>query len=195
MAKATKAESDATADRVLSTAATLFAANGFASVGLEQVAATAGVTRGAVYHHFASKRGLFEAVAGRAQRGVAAAVVEAADAAPDPWSGILAGCRAFLIASLSDTHRRILLVDAPSVLGWSVWRQQDADASARHLEEALRELSDEGVISIHSVSGTTTLISGAMNEAALHIAESENPDETLESIWIDLERMLAAFRV
>jgi len=195
MAKATKAESEATAERVRSTAAALFAAHGFAVVGLEQVATAANVTRGAVYHHFTNKRELFEAVASRAQQNVADLVVDAAEAEADPWAGLLAGCRAFLTASLSDTHRRILLIDAPSVLGWSAWRQQDANASGRHLEEALRELSDDGVISVHSVVGTATLLSGAMNEAALHIAEAENSSATLESVWVDLARIMAALRV
>jgi len=194
MAKATKAESEATAERVRSTAAALFASHGFATVGLEQIALAANVTRGAVYHHFTSKRGLFEAVANRAQQEVADAVSGAANAEPDPWAGLLAGCRAFLTASLSNAHRRVLLVDAPSVLGWAVWRKQDASASGQRLEEALRELSDGGVISIHSVAGTAALLSGAMNEAALHIAESEDASAAFESVWVDLERMLAAFR-
>lgn len=195
MAKTTKLESEATAERIRSLAAALFAADGFAAAGLEQIASAAHVTRGAVYHHFSSKRGLFEAVASRAQHEVAAMVVEAAEAQTDPWAGLLAGCRAFLTASLSDEHRRILLIDAPAVLGWAVWRQQDASASGRHLEGALRELAENGVISVHSVAGASALLSGSMNEAALFIAETDDPSAAFESVWVDLERMLAAFRV
>jgi len=133
-------------------------------------------------------------VAQQAQNRVAEAVMAAADAEPDPWVGLLAGCRAFLTASLSDSHRRVLLIDAPAVLGWSVWRQQDASASGRQLENALRDLSADGVISIHSVPGATALLSGAMNEAALYIADTEDPMVALTSVWADLERMMAAYR-
>lgn len=194
MVKTTKAESEATAERIRCTAAELFATHGFAGIGLEQIAAAADVTRGAVYHHFSGKRELFEVVANRAQQRVADAVVESAATEPDPWAGLLAGCRAFLIASLSEPHRRILLIDAPSVLGWSTWRSQDAGASGRQLNDAVQELADAEVISVHSPSGMAVLLSGAMNEAALHIAEAENPSATLEAVWVDLERLLAGLR-
>ena len=67
----------------------------------------------------------------------------AAEAAGGSWDGLVAGSRAFLDASVADVHRRILLVDAPAVLGWTTWREQDAAASGRLLTEALTDLIAE----------------------------------------------------
>lgn len=194
VARASKQDSEETARRILSEAEALFAGRGYAGVGLEEIADAASVTRGAVYHHFGSKKGLFEAVAGRTQQKVADAVVQAAARQPNSWEGLRAGCRAFLTASLSDGARRILLVDAPSVLGWNAWRHQDADASALHLRDALMELVALGAIEVRSVAGATALLSGAMNEAALCIADSDRRDDALEDALVDLFRILDGLR-
>ena len=188
MPRATKEQSEITGRRILATASELFATRGFAAVGLEEVAAGAGVTRGAVYHHYAGKKGLFEAVAAAAQQRVAADVATAAD----DWDGFLAGCRMFLTAALADENRQILLVDAPAVLGWSTWRAQDV--SARHLAEALTDLAAAGEIAVQSPGATTALLSGAMNEAALTIAFSADRDAALALFWPDLERLLMSLR-
>jgi AcrR family transcriptional regulator len=100
MPRRTKAQSDATAAEVRKAARDLFATHGYAAVGLERVAVAAGVTRGAVYHHFGSKEGLFAAVLAEVHAMVGSSVAEAADqvwaASGDPWGSFEAGCRAFL---------------------------------------------------------------------------------------------------
>ncbi|GAA3383760.1 TetR/AcrR family transcriptional regulator [Cryptosporangium minutisporangium] len=194
MPRASKEQSEATARRVLATATTLFAERGYAAVGLEEVAAAADVTRGAVYHHYAGKMGLFEAVADAVAQRVGSAVAAAADAEPDPWAGLLAGCRAFLAAGVTDDTRRILLIDAPAVLGWQTWHGQDARASARHLQDAIEALAARGDVRVHSAAGTAALLSGAMNEAALRIAAAPDPASELEILWRDLERLLSGLR-
>jgi len=85
------------------------------------------------------------------------------------------------------------LIDAPAVLGWDTWRRQDAATSARHLEEALTELVEAGVVEVASVPATTALLSGAMNEAALWAASRANQG-ALEEAWTDLRRLLSAIR-
>jgi AcrR family transcriptional regulator len=195
MARATKEQSEMTARRIREVATALFAERGYASVGLEEVAAVVAVTRGAVYHHYRNKQALFEAVAAEAQQQVAAAVVAAADGTDDLWDAFLAGCRAFLAASVTDTHRRILLVDAPAVMGWSAWRAQDAAASGRHLVEAVASLSAAGYVHVTSAESTAALLSGAMNEAALRIAEAPDRTAALEETWADLLHLLSGLRV
>lgn len=192
MARATKQQSEATGARVLQTARRLFAARGYASVGLEEVASQSDVTRGAVYHHFGSKLGLFEAVLAEVQRSVADAVDRCASQVGDPWAGLEIGCRAFLTASLGDDARRIMLIDAPAVLGWNAWRRHDAANAARLLDDVLRELSDAGLLAAVSVEAASTLLSGAMNEAALWIADSDEPGVATEKAWDVLRRMLGA---
>ncbi|GAA1657666.1 TetR family transcriptional regulator [Actinoplanes couchii] len=194
MARATKEQSEITGRRILEVASALFADRGYAAVGLTEVATLAEVTRGAIYHHYASKQGLFQAVTAAAQQRVADEVERAADSCPDDWQGLLAGCRAFLSAAVADRNRRILLIDAPAVLDWTTWRAQDGAASGRHLVEALTTLSADGVLRVRSIESTAALLSGAMNEAALHIATAPDPGVTLDEVVDDLSRMLGALR-
>ncbi|MGY1744924.1 TetR/AcrR family transcriptional regulator [Blastococcus sp. SYSU D00695] len=192
MPRRSKAESEATAARVLEVAAELFGRSGYAAVGVEAVAAAAGVTRGAVYHHYGDKAGLFRAVVTRAQAAVAAAVESAADAEADPWRGLEEGCRAFLHASAAPGVRQVLLVDAPAALGWAEWRAEDAAHSGRLLEESLSDLSAAGALGDTDPAAAAALLSGAMNEAALWIADSPVP--SAEPAWRTLRTMLGALR-
>lgn len=171
MARATREQSEQTARAVRTSAFRLFADLGYADVGLERVAEHAGVTRGAVYHHFGSKLGLFTAVTADAQAIVAAAVECAAPG--DGWDAIEAGSAAFLRAVVDPSVRRILLVDAPAVLGWTAWRDLDAAHSGRLLVDGLRALDDLVV----EPAAAAALLNGAMNEAALWVAAGGDADE------------------
>lgn len=170
MPRASAADAAETARRILKVAADLFAVRGYAGVSLDDVAQGAGVTRGAVYHHYRSKPGLFRAVAAHIQSGVAAAVATAAEGVDDPLERLRAGSHAFLDAITARPAAQILLVDGPSVLGWATWRELDAQSSVVLLHEALGEV---GVPAAH-LDATTAVLSGAMNEAALWIADASH---------------------
>ncbi|MEQ4721014.1 TetR/AcrR family transcriptional regulator [Nonomuraea sp. B19D2] len=172
----------------------LFATHGYAAVGLAEIVHTAGVTKGALYHHFAGKAELFRAVLEQVQQEVAQKVATTADAEDDPWEQLKAGCRAFLAASTDPDVQQIMLIDGPAVLGWSDWRALDEAASARHLAEALTTLIEEGVITPQPVEPLTHLLSGAMNEAALWLARSANPSD-LADTWVALSQLLQALRL
>lgn len=172
----------------------LFATLGYGPVGLSEIVAAAGVTKGALYHHFESKADLFRAVLEQVQQEVAQRVAAAAAAHCDAWSQLTAGCRAFLVASTDPDLQRIMLVDGPAVLGWNEWRALDEAASARHLAEALAALVAEGTIAPQPIAPLTHLLSGAMNEAALWLSASAKPDD-LAATWAALSRMLEALRV
>ncbi|MFB6395164.1 TetR/AcrR family transcriptional regulator [Polymorphospora lycopeni] len=180
-----------------------FARDGFHEVVLAEVAQGIGATKGAAYHHFGSKAGLFRAVVEEAQREVADRVARAAGEHDDPWEQLLAGCRAFLAASSDPELRRIMLVDAPTVLGWNEWRTMDESSSARHLAEALESLIAAGVIEPQPTGPLTRLLSGAMNEAALWLAQAPGPDpvtpgrpdgSTLDATMAALTRLLDGLR-
>lgn len=178
----------ATARRVLDSAAELFAVRGFSSVSLDDVAASAGVTRGAIYHHYRSKAGLFAAVAARLQSEVADAVAAAADSASaEPREQLRVGCHEFLDAITSAARVRVLLVDGPAVVGWAEWRRLDAENSMVHLREAL----DAAGVGVDILDATTVLLSGAMNEAALWVAEQRDDAEARQQAHRVLDRLLA----
>ncbi|MCG5218013.1 TetR/AcrR family transcriptional regulator [Streptosporangium sp. KLBMP 9127] len=171
----------------------LFATQGYAAVGLSEIVRAAGVTKGALYHHFESKAELFRAVLAEIQQEVGERVAAAADAEHDPWTQLVAGCQAFLAAGADPDVQQIMLVDGPAVLGWNEWRALDEAASARHLAQALTELMAAGVIVEQPVAPLTRLLSGAMNEAALWLASTADPGDLADTQAV-LSRLLESLR-
>ncbi|MFD6225162.1 TetR/AcrR family transcriptional regulator [Nocardia asteroides] len=171
----------------------LFAAKGYAAVGLSEIVAASGVTKGALYHHFDSKADMFREVLTQVQQEVGDQVAAAADAEPDPWTQLTAGCAAFLRASADPRVQRIMLIDGPAVLGWHEWRALDEANAARHLHEALDALVAAGTLAPQPVAPLTQLLSGAMNEAALWLATTTDPD-ALPATIAALDRLLAGLR-
>ncbi|MFE5857163.1 TetR/AcrR family transcriptional regulator [Streptomyces sp. NPDC056500] len=171
----------------------LFATVGYGAVGLAEIVQSAGVTKGALYHHFASKAELFRAVLEEVQEEVGQRVAEAADAEDDPWIALVAGCQEFIQAATDPDRQRIMLIDGPAVLGWNEWRALDERSSARHLAEALTDLIERGVLTRQPVAPLAHLLSGAMNEAALWLASSGRPGD-LEDTGRALRGILEALR-
>src|SRR5258708_18379577 len=115
--------SEATRRRLVSAARTLFGARGYAEVGTEEIVRAAGVTRGALYHQFRDKAGLFAAVAEEVEAEIAERIaVGAAAESSEPTDVLRAGARLFLEACAEPEVERIILLDAPAVLGWEAWR-------------------------------------------------------------------------
>ncbi|WP_432492029.1 TetR/AcrR family transcriptional regulator [Kineococcus auxinigenes] len=193
--RTTKAQSEATAAAVLDAAQRLYGERGYADVALEEIARTAGVTRGALYHHFGSREGLFTAVVERVQQQVAERVQQAAQAAgEDAWEQLVAGCRAFLLASTAQQVRRVLLVEAPAVLGWARWRELDARHSRRLLHEGVQELQNAGRLHDAQAGAVTAVLSGAMDEAASWAANGPDPAAAVDQAWQALQVVLEALR-
>ena len=107
----------ATTERLLAVALRSFAEQGFHAVSLDAVSAEAGVTRGALHHHFTNKAGLFEAVLRRIDRELGVAMQKVWDAEPDPWTGFRRCFHVYLDQALRPDRSRILFQDAPAVLG------------------------------------------------------------------------------
>lgn len=187
-------QSDATKERLIAIARKYFAQVGYSAAATERIVEESGVTRGALYHHFQSKKGLFQAVLEEVHAEVGRRVVAAAQAAPDPWQALLAGSRAFLVAATASDVQRIMLLDGPAVLGWSAWRELDARYSMKQLREHLVALREAGLIRPVSPDALTYLLSGAMNEAALWIAAHPNATQALEETEEALEVILLGLR-
>ena len=191
----TKAEQrTVTTTKLVAISRTLFAELGYAQTPTEEIVRRAGVTRGALYHHFENKEGLFHAVVAAVQQDVAQRIMTAADTAADLWDQLFAGCRAFLEVSLDPEVRRILLLDAPAVLGWEKWRALDAQHSMQTLDWILTALVQEGRIHVASIPAAVHLLSGAMNEAALWIAQAEQPEKALDEAMATLAQLLTGLQ-
>lgn len=188
----TKAEKHAaTRAALLTTARTLFAEKGYAATGTEEVVTQAQVTRGALYYHFADKQALFAAVVEDVARDVLTAIETAAGKAASPVEGLIRGTGAFLDACLQPAARRIYLTDAPSVIGWQRWREIDArygmGSLRQGIEAALAALPRDRQLPVEAL---TYLLSGAMNEAVLWLAEAEDEVAARKAADAALNRIL-----
>jgi AcrR family transcriptional regulator len=193
--RGTKAQrSERTTAALLAEARRQFASEGFERVNVAELARRAGVTTGALYHHFQSKRGLFTALLEQVHREVAERISEAT-ADLEPWDQLVAGCAAFLEASTDPGRQRIMLVDGPAVLGWAAWRELDAATSMKLLESVLTHLAAEGTIRAQPVEPLVHLLSGAMNEAALWLAQSQDRERDLPATVAALGGLLDSLRV
>ena len=189
-----KAErSQRTTTALVTTARALFAERGYSEVSLNEIVEAAGLTKGALYHHYAGKEQLFQAVVEQIHDLIASRVAAAAPDA-DAWTQLVAGCETFLTASTEPGVQRILLIDAPAVLGWGAWREFDAASSELLLEDVLTRVVEEGYIAKQPIAPLVQLLSGAMNQAALWIAQTDERDRRLEQATSALNRLLAALR-
>ena len=186
--------SEQTRRALLDVARRLFAERGYAGTATEEVVRQAGVTRGALYYHFRDKRDLFRAVVEDVQQEVMREVQAAAASALGPWEGLRAGLHAFLDACMSPVVQRVVLVDAPSVLGWATWREVDARYGFGLLRRALQGLIDAGVIEPQPVEPLAHMLLGALSEAGLVIAGADDARAARDAVGVSLDRLLRGLR-
>jgi len=189
------ARSRRTTGRILAEARRLFSEHGFAGVSAEQIVAAAGVTRGALYHHFDGKKGLFRAVLEQVQAEIKQRVKAAVARAQDPMGMLIAANNEFLTACLDHGARRILLTEAPAVLGWEDWRAVDEYHFLGDFRAFLGQLMEKGVLRPLPVDALAHVISGAANEAAFWAAREDDAEAALaQAQWTmaELIRSLSA---
>jgi AcrR family transcriptional regulator len=167
--------SRATRAALLASGRALFAERGFAGTAREEIVVRAGVTRGALHHHFGTKQDLFAAVFEELEQDLAARIATAAMAGANPRDRLRLGCHEFLDAALDPAVQRIVLLDAPAVLGWSRWREVDARHGLGLVTEGLRAVFDAGLATRRPVEPLAHLLLAALNEAAMLVAGSSDP--------------------
>jgi AcrR family transcriptional regulator len=196
--KRTQAErSEATRGALIEAARSLFADRGYAGVGTEEIVRAAGMTRGALYHHFADKRELFEAVYVQVEKELSERIADGAlSATPEsPLGGMRAGAEMFLDACTEPDVQRIVLLDGPSVLGWARWREIAAAHGLGLIEGSLEAAMAAGAIAERPIRPLAHLLMGALDEAAMLIAQAEDPDAMRDEVAQTLDVLLAALSV
>jgi AcrR family transcriptional regulator len=188
---ARSARGDVTREALLRVGRELFAERGYADVGTEEIVARAGVTRGALYHHFADKRDLFRAVHEQLEQALVADIGERIGGIEDPWELIVTGVRAFLDSCTDPAVRRIALLDAPAVLGWAEWREIDERYGLGLVGFGLQNAMDRGVLAQRPVRPLAHLLMGAMAEAAMVIANAEDPAAARDEVEAPLLALVA----
>ena len=184
----------ATRRALLDAARELFAERGYHEAAATEVVRRAGVTRGALYHHFEDKRDLFRAVVEEIEGEIDGLVLEAAREAfresGDALEAWMAGAYASLDVYLRPDVRRIQLVDGPAVLSWGEWHEIDAAHAVAQIEDGLELLIEGGHIERQPVKPLAHLLHGATVEAAMYVAFSEEPEKAKEEIGGSLRRLL-----
>ena len=169
------AQGEETRQALVTVARELFGEYGYANTSTEEIVARAGVTKGALYHHFADKEQLFRAVFEQVQQDVSdAAVVEFLQ--PDSWQALVVGCRLWVEAHNDPWIRQIALVDARGVLGWELARAIETRFSTVALRGALRKAMHAGVIERKPLRPLALMLIGALSEACLYVAEADDPE-------------------
>ena len=184
------AQREATTAALIAAGRQLFAQRGYGDVGTEEIVRLAGVTRGALYHHFASKELLFRAVVEELEVELGTKVMMAAAQSTDAAQQLRLGCMAFLDACLDPAVRRVVLIEAPVVLGWEQWREIDEQHGLMLVKVALQAVIDSGQMAPVAVEPLAHLLLGALNEAAMMVANAKKPKAARAEVGNTLDLVL-----
>ena len=176
----------------MSAARGLFAARGYAAVGTEEIVRAAGVTRGALYHQFRDKEDLFEAVFEEVEAETTRRIAEGApaDGAHDALAVLRAGARQFLATCAAPEVERIVLIDAPSVLGWERWRAIGLRHGLGLVTGVLEAGMEAGAIAPQPVAPLAHVLIGALDEGALYVARAEDRERAHADVEQILDRLI-----
>ncbi|MFN4025027.1 MAG: TetR/AcrR family transcriptional regulator [Hyphomonas sp.] len=196
MAKRTKKQAAETREALLAAARACFATEGFKGASVESIAAAAGTTKGALFHHFTSKEELFLAVWTRLQIEMDEAARDGAIAGrskTDPYAAFLAGCRVYLEWATRPDYQRIVLVDGPSVLGMARWHELDFQLGAENMTRGVEYLARQGAFPIERARPAAVLLQAALNGAGFALSATY-PDVTVEDVFSTFEQILRGLK-
>jgi AcrR family transcriptional regulator len=182
----------ATRAALVAAARDLFAARGYGDVGTEEIVRLAGVTRGALYHHFADKTELFEAVFEAVEAGATEHLTEvfADQADADPVEIMRRGADAWLEACLDPAVQRVVLIDAPSVLGYERWREITTQYGLGLILGLLQAGIDQGLVRPQPLDPVAHILVGALDEAALYVARAQDPAAARIDAMVVLDQLI-----
>jgi len=174
------ARGEATRSQLLAIATRMFAEHGYEDTSIEAVLREAGVSRGSLYHHFTSKGALFEAVAEEVETSVGQQTLVAARGADGPVAALRAGSLAWIRLAGDPVVRRILLIDAPSVLGWEKWRAMEEHHALGGIKMTLQVVVEEGKLRPELADTLAHVLLASMNEVALLVARAQDKETAMK---------------
>lgn len=182
----------ATRARLLTAGRELFATDGFAAVSTQAIVDAAGVTRGALYHQFGDKAGLFSAVYEAVEADLVTAITTriASEAPEGHLESMRLGARLFLEECSSPSVQRIVLIDAPAVLGWAGWREVGMRYGLGVIEAMLALAIADGAIPEQPTRPTAHVLLGSLDEAALYIARADDRERALAEMYAVCDRVI-----
>lgn len=194
-ARRTQAERrEATRTALIAAGRELFAKRGYERVGTEEIVAAAGVTRGALYHHFEGKQGLFAAVFEQVEQDLIAGFPVEQLTGADPFAALSGGIGFFLELSLDRELQQITLLDGPAVLGWEHWHEVESRYGLGLIRAGLEAAIAAGQIRELPVEELASVLLGALIEAALYVSRAGDGEAALESMKLALTAVLDGLR-
>jgi AcrR family transcriptional regulator len=189
-------QSEATRRALIAAARKLFAERGYAAVATEEIVRAAGLTRGALYHHFGGKKDLLEAVYLQVETELTERIAtEALAGTPgSPVDAMRAGAAQFLEACTEPEVQRIVLLDAPAVLGWDRWREIATEQGLGLIEASLKAAMEAGAISPAPLRPLAHLLMGALDEGAMLVARAEDPERAKAEVMEILDALIDGLR-
>ena len=187
-------QSDATRSSLLRVARELFTEQGYAATSTTEIADRAGVTRGALYHHFAAKDDLFRAVFEELEAEVADHVAREALVGADPLEQLRLGSRAFLDACVDPAVQRIVLLEGPGVLGWETWQEIEERYGYGLVAGGVEAVIAAGLVDAQPVSPLAHVLFGALSQAGLMVARADDAGSARSDMEAAMDRLLDGLR-
>jgi AcrR family transcriptional regulator len=178
---------------ILDRARQLFATKGYAATGTEEIIAGLGITRGALYHQFGDKLGVFQAVVAEAYDEITGYINAKVESIEDSWEQLVFGCQAFLEVVQREDLRRLVLVEAPAVLAVDTLVEFDRRGFGL-LHQGIDRVVQEGKLETIDPKGFAHLVNGALNELAAWVARSDDP-KRLQTAQKLVETLLSKHRI
>lgn len=189
--------SEATRAALIDAARPLFAASGFTAIGTEAIVRAAGVTRGAMYHQFSDKAELFaavfEVVEAEMTRRIDAVVSKSGES--DPIALMKLGAATWLDACAEPEVQRIVLIEAPAVLGWERWRKISLRYGMGLVQGLVSYAISVGRMPAQPVEPLSHVLIGALDEAALYLAQADDPAQARHEVGAVIDRLVESLAV
>jgi AcrR family transcriptional regulator len=179
---------ESTRDALVESALELFTKRGYAGTSLDAIVKSARVTKGALYHHFHGKQALFEAAFNHVERVAMGMLTAVVDGEGTAWERAMAGIQAYIRVCLEPSYQRIVIHEAPVVMGWERWREAEEHFSYGLVRATVESLVTSGEIQQLPVEVTARILFGALSAGAETIASSADPKATA----VDVTRTIVA---
>ncbi|WP_447008359.1 TetR/AcrR family transcriptional regulator [Saccharothrix isguenensis] len=187
--------SESTRQALVDSAVELFTKRGYAGTSLDEVVKRARLTKGALYHHFSGKQALFEAAFDSVENTFMRKLGEIVSAPGDPWETAMAGLRAYVRVCLEPSYQRIVIHEAPVVMGWERWREAEEHFSYGLLRATIEGLVTSGELEQLPVETMSRLLFGALSAGASTIAGASDPRKAGAEVERTIVRVVEGLRV
>jgi AcrR family transcriptional regulator len=187
-------QADSTRTALGAAARQLFTERGYAATSTTEIVERAGVTRGALYHHFAAKEDLFRAVFEQLEDEVTAHVAKEALTSADPLEQLRRGTRAYLDACIDPAVQRVVLLEGPSVLGWQTWQEIEQRYGYGLVVAGVEAAIGAGLIAAQPVEPLAHVLFGALTEAGMVVARADDPAAARADMEAAMDRLLDGLR-